>query len=93
VLSRCSPHPDRTDLVSSAVADQTAARAFFDHGPRALRDLRRRHGVTHALLSRGEIETLVAADLRAAIGDFDLPPPRDPTDNVMGRRAHPWLRR
>jgi hypothetical protein len=91
VLGLCSPHPDRADLGPSAVVDRTAAHAFSRHGPRALRDLRRRHGVRHALLSRAEIEALVAADLRASIGAFDLPPAREPTDNVMGRRAHPWL--
>jgi hypothetical protein len=43
------------------------------------------------LLTRPEIEGLMAADLRDAIGEFVLPPAREPTNTVMGRRAHPWL--
>jgi GIY-YIG catalytic domain len=72
--------------------DRVAANDFFLHGPRALRNLRTRHGRPAGPMSRAVIEALVVDDLRAAIGDFQLPRPPDAADEMLGRRAHRWVK-
>jgi predicted GIY-YIG superfamily endonuclease len=69
--------------------DQVAAAGFFEHGPEALRRLRRAHAVGPGPLSRPSIEDLLVADLRRAIGPFRRPP-ADPTGALLGRRSRPW---
>lgn len=70
--------------------DRAAAAGLFEYGPRALRRLRLRHGRPPGPLARPDIEQLLAADLRRAIGEFRLPPPPDPAAALLGRRARPW---
>lgn len=72
--------------------DRGAAEAFFVHGPRALRTLRLRHRRPPGPVPREVIEELLAAEVRAAIGEFRLPAPPDPTDRFLGRKAQPWGR-
>jgi hypothetical protein len=55
--------------------DGDAARAFHAAGPRALRALRRRHGLPPGPVDRAAFEAATAAELRAAIGEFRLPDP------------------
>ena len=74
------------------VRDREAAKAFFIHGPRALRRLRLRHGRPAGLMSRSAIEALLIDDLREAIGDFRVPRPPDQADEILGRRAHRWIK-
>ena len=67
--------------------DTDAARAFFAHGPQAVRALRLRHGVRGTPVPRATIERLLAEEVRRAIGEFepyDLP---DPTRGLLGARA------
>ncbi|MDQ3106313.1 MAG: hypothetical protein M3Q68_00715 [Actinomycetota bacterium] len=60
--------------------DLTAAEGFFGQGPLALRALRRRHGVGPGPLAPDQFRTLLAADVRAKIGeDAVFPTPVDPT--------------
>jgi hypothetical protein len=83
-----------TDLKMLAPAlarDRALALGFYATGPRALRQLRRRHG-HRGLVSREQFASLVAADTRASIGDFRLPPPVTTADEVLGRSAHRWSR-
>jgi predicted GIY-YIG superfamily endonuclease len=47
--------------------DRRSALLFFVHGPRALRDLRRRHRVRRPVLSREEIVQLLSTEVRAVI--------------------------
>jgi hypothetical protein len=72
--------------------DRELASAFFDAGPRALRDRRRRHGLGTAPLSPETTRTLIAAEVTAAIGDFVLPPATDERDEFLGARALRWAR-
>jgi hypothetical protein len=48
--------------------DWATAHGFFEHGPRALRRLRRRHGRPPGLLARSEIEEMLAAEVAPIIG-------------------------
>ena len=72
--------------------DLDAAVGFLDHGPRALRRLRLRHGEPATPMSRTVIEKLLTIEVRAAIGEFRLPAPRDDADAHLGRKAQPWTR-
>lgn len=63
---------DRADselkmLAPALRRDRTLAHAFFLRGPRAIRDLRRRHGERGSALTRERFVHLVTADVRAAI--------------------------
>jgi hypothetical protein len=69
--------------------DREAARAFFVHGPGSLRALRLRHRLPPGPVPRTVIEELLAAELRAAIGEFRLPA-TDRADQLLGRKARPW---
>jgi hypothetical protein len=78
-------------LLRPALArDQAAAAGFFDHGPRALRRLRRAHGGAPGPLSRPVIEDMLATDLRQAIGPFRLPTPDPPATTHLARQTRPW---
>jgi hypothetical protein len=55
-------------LRTALTRDLALARGFFDHGPAALRRLRRRHGLPAGPVARAMIETLVRAEVTAAIG-------------------------
>lgn len=85
---------ERTERVLAPALrrDREAATSFFRYGPRALRELRLRHGRASGPLSRASIEAIVAADVRDAIGEFRVPVRDDVTDKMLGRRAHPWAR-
>lgn len=52
--------------------DLGLARAFFDHGPAALRRLRLRHGLARGPIPRSRIEDLLRMEVAAAIGPFEL---------------------
>jgi hypothetical protein len=43
-------------------------------------------------MRRSVIEKLLTAEVRAAIGEFRLPAPRDDADALLGRKAQPWTR-
>ena len=60
-------------LSPALLRDRGLAFGFYERGPRALRQLRRRHG-HKGLVSRPDFEALIAADLRASIGPFTGPP-------------------
>lgn len=49
--------------------DLELARAFFVHGPAAIRRLRLRHGLPPRPIGRPEIEALLREEVRASIGD------------------------
>jgi hypothetical protein len=51
--------------------DREAAAGFFRYGPRAIRDLRLRHGVRSQPLSRTDFERLIRAEVEAGLGPFD----------------------
>jgi predicted GIY-YIG superfamily endonuclease len=48
--------------------DRVAARGFYEHGPRALRRLRLRHDRPPGVLTRAEIEALLADELAPILG-------------------------
>jgi hypothetical protein len=91
-VARAPQSREAAYLTPALTRDRAAADEFFEHGPRALRRLRMRHGQPAGPLARETIERLIAADVREAIGDFRLPPPRDARDTALGRHAHPWAR-
>jgi predicted GIY-YIG superfamily endonuclease len=70
--------------------DRDAAGRFFAFGPQALRRLRLRHGRPRGPQSRAEIETMLAAEVREAIGEFRLPTPAGATDAFLARKARRW---
>lgn len=74
------------------VRDREAANAFFIRGPQALRRLRLRHRRSSGPMTRSAIEALLIDDLRDAIGDFRVPRPPDAADEILGRRAHRWIK-
>jgi len=81
----------RDSYLQPALArDRESALGFFVHGPRALRALRLRHRLPPGPVPRPVIEELLAAEVRAAIGEFRLPATPDPADRLLGRRARPW---
>lgn len=84
--------PSESYLAPGLARDREAAASFYVHGPKALRRLRLRHRQPPGALSRSRIEALLAAEAHEAIGEFQLPPRRDPTEKNLGRRAHPWAR-
>jgi predicted GIY-YIG superfamily endonuclease len=49
--------------------DLDLARAFYDHGPVALRRLRLRHGLAAGPMARTTIESLLLAEVTASIGE------------------------
>jgi hypothetical protein len=73
--------------------DRELASAFFDAGPRALRARRVRHGRGAGPMSPETTRTLVAAEVRRAIGEFVLPPQPDERDEFLGAGAHRWARK
>jgi hypothetical protein len=85
------PTPDAPHLRPGLARDAAAAHAFFRHGPAAVRQLRRRHGVASRTVDRARIEELVALDLAASIGPFLRPRAPDPSTRHLGRHAHPWV--
>jgi len=64
--------------------DRDAAAEFFKYGPRTIRDLRVRHGIHSQPLSRADFESLVRAEIEAALGPFSV---------VAAGAAEPWLGR
>ncbi|MBO0713919.1 MAG: nucleotide excision repair endonuclease [Acidimicrobiales bacterium] len=68
---RASGRPEY--LQPSLAQDRRAAAAFYARGPAALRRLRLRHGRPPGPLSRDAIVSLLLTELRASIGDFELP--------------------
>jgi hypothetical protein len=52
--------------------DRHAAAELFRFGPRAIRDLRLRHGVRARRLSRDDFERLIRAEIEAAVGPFEV---------------------
>jgi hypothetical protein len=73
-------------LLPALQRDADTAHGFYAAGPRAVRDLRRRHGLPAGPVDRPTIEAALAAEVRAAIGDFRLPATRDPTAGLLGPR-------
>jgi hypothetical protein len=67
--------------------DHAAAAAFFEHGPRALRALRLRHGEPRGPIDQRTIERNLAREVHEAIGDFTTFELRDPTRGLLGARA------
>jgi predicted GIY-YIG superfamily endonuclease len=65
--------------------DLEAAAGFFHHGPRALRDLRLRHGHRPRLLDRAAVERFLRAELEAAVGPFEVLEP-EAAAPILGRR-------
>ena len=80
--------PDAAPVIvrSGLRSDLEAARLFFRLGPRAMHGLRRRHGVRGAMDAQ-TFRRVVAADLREAIGDDLVLPPRLTHDRVVGART------
>jgi GIY-YIG catalytic domain len=93
LVDLAATEPERESYLAPGLArDREAAASFFLHGPRALRRLRLRHGRAPGPLSRERIEEFTAADVRDTIGEFRVPRPRDPTDDILTRRSHPWAK-
>jgi predicted GIY-YIG superfamily endonuclease len=67
--------------------DRQLAESFFHHGPAALRRLRLRHGRPSGVLARAEIVDLLAAEVRASIGDFTHSVGGASTARVLGRHS------
>lgn len=64
----------RDAYLRSAVArDGSAALAFFDAGPRAIRRLRLRHKFPSRLVTREQFEAALTDEVEAAIGPFVVP--------------------
>ena len=67
-------------------ADAASAHAFFDHGPRVLRDLRRRHGLDARPLTRQEITSALTAEVEAIVGPFTVMGADEAADRIVGSR-------
>jgi len=67
------------------LADLTEAEAFYQLGPRALQQLRRRHGAGPGPVDRDTFACLVGDDLRQAIGSFTVPARRRSSSPFGGR--------
>ena len=84
LLARVQDRPAHT--LPALRRDHEAADGFFRHGPSALRSLRLRHRLPPGPISRPIIETLLAAEVRAAIGGFELPRLGYPDPSLVGAR-------
>lgn len=71
--------------------DLEAAGAFFDHGPRSLRALRRRHGLAAGPVTREQFTEALQAEVRALLGD-DTVFPTPPDESLLGGRNARSLR-
>lgn len=71
--------------------DVKAAGAFFDHGPAALRSLRRRHGLTAGPVSREQFTAAMQDEVRALLGP-DVVFPTPPDESLLGGRYARSLR-
>ena len=67
-------------------ADAASARSFFDHGPGAIRDLRRRHRLGAGPVSRDDVTAALAAEVSELIGAFQVMGTDGPMDRLVGRR-------
>lgn len=67
-------------------ADVEAARSFFDHGPRVMRDLRRRHGLPAGPVSRQDVIDALTAEVAALVGPFRVMGSDPATDRLVGQR-------
>jgi len=66
--------------------DCVAAARFFTFGPRAIRDLRLRHGVRRRVLLRADVERLIRAEVEAAVGPFAVLAEDDTVRTLLGTR-------
>ena len=71
--------------------DVVAAEAFFDHGPRALRALRRRHGLPTGPVTPERFGEAIASEVRTLLGD-DVSFPTPPDVSLLGGRNARSLR-
>ena len=71
--------------------DHGAAGAFFDHGPAALRAVRRRHGLPAGPVSREQFSEAMRAEVRVLLGD-GVVFPTPPDESVLGGRNARSLR-
>jgi predicted GIY-YIG superfamily endonuclease len=71
--------------------DLVAACAFFDHGPAALRAVRRRHGLPAGPVSREQFTEAMRAEVRDLLGD-DVVFPAPPDESLLGGRNARSLR-
>lgn len=71
--------------------DVVAAEAFFDHGPKALRALRRRHGLAAGPVTPAQFRDAIALEVRALLGD-DVRFPTPPDESLLGGRNARSLR-
>ena len=67
-------------------ADAEAARSFLDHGPRAIRELRRRHGLGAGPVSREDVIGALRAEVTALLGPFHVMGGDAVSDRLVGRR-------
>jgi hypothetical protein len=71
--------------------DRVTAEGFVEHGPEALRSLRRRHDLGPGYVTRERFVSAITAELHDLLGpDLVLRPPPDPA--LLGRRASRSLR-
>jgi hypothetical protein len=67
--------------------DADLACAFFDIGPRRLRQLRLRHGIPPGPITADVFACLLASEIEDSIGKVRFPPRSDPSTPLLGRRA------
>jgi predicted GIY-YIG superfamily endonuclease len=66
--------------------DCESARAFFEHGPQAIRAIRLRHGLAPGPVDRPTLVALWTSELTAQFGPFELVPLDDPARGALGGR-------
>ena len=71
--------------------DVAAADAFFDHGPKALRALRRRHHLAPGWVTREQFVEAMRREVRTLLGD-DVTFPTPPDPSLLGGRNARSLR-
>ncbi|HET9443968.1 MAG TPA: hypothetical protein VFO65_11630, partial [Acidimicrobiales bacterium] len=71
-LARIGRAPGR-HLHPTRLRDLESAQAFFVHGPQALRRLAGAHAQPPGPVPREVFEILMAAEVRALVGDFHVP--------------------
>jgi len=65
--------------------DRLAAAGFFRYGPRAIRELRLRHGLRWRPLSQQEFEQLIRSEVEQAVGPFSVTA-AGTAEQLLGRR-------
>jgi predicted GIY-YIG superfamily endonuclease len=78
-------------MLPALVRDLASARQFYDVGPRALRELRRRHNLPSAAVKPETFIALVMTELQEAIGDFVVRPHEPAPAPGLRRTRSGWI--